>query len=140
MAQPGTAPRIERRLATIMAMNVAGYNRLMGIDEVGTLNALKDHRRERIDPTIARHNGRVFAFPQAIAEARLAIAQWQNDLGRNPEGSWLALIAAESENGQDAEARAALQNPWPHLGSIAAWRRFRRPPAAANQTARRLGV
>jgi adenylate cyclase len=60
MAQPGTAPRIERRLATIMAMNVAGYNRLMGIDEVGTLNALKDHRRERIDPTIARHNGRVF--------------------------------------------------------------------------------
>ena len=32
----------------------------MGIDEVGTLNALKDHRRERIDPTIARHNGRVF--------------------------------------------------------------------------------
>ena len=32
----------------------------MGTDEVGTLNALKDHRRERIDPTIARHNGRVF--------------------------------------------------------------------------------
>ena len=55
-----TPPRIERRLAAIMAADVAGYSRLMGIDEVGTLNALKDHRRERIDPTIARHNGRVF--------------------------------------------------------------------------------
>ena len=55
-----TPPRIERRLAAIMAADVAGYSRLMGIDEVGTLNALKEHRRERIDPTIARHNGRVF--------------------------------------------------------------------------------
>jgi adenylate cyclase len=55
-----TPPRIERRLAAIMAADVAGYSRLMGIDEVGTLNALKEHRRERIDPTIVRHNGRVF--------------------------------------------------------------------------------
>jgi class 3 adenylate cyclase/TolB-like protein len=43
-----------------MVADVAGYSRLMGVDEVGTLNALKEHRRERIDPTIARHNGRVF--------------------------------------------------------------------------------
>src|SRR5271166_423250 len=55
-----TAPKIERRLAAILAADVAGYSRLMGTDEVGTLNALKEHRRERIDPTIARHNGRVF--------------------------------------------------------------------------------
>jgi adenylate cyclase len=54
-----TPPRIERRLAAIMAADVAGYSRLMGIDGVGTLNALKEHRRERIDPTIARHNGRI---------------------------------------------------------------------------------
>jgi adenylate cyclase len=55
-----TPPKIERRLAAIMVADVAGYSRLMGTDEVGTLNALKEHRRERIDPTIARHNGRVF--------------------------------------------------------------------------------
>jgi class 3 adenylate cyclase/TolB-like protein/tetratricopeptide (TPR) repeat protein len=55
-----TPPKIERRLAAIMVADVAGYSRLMGADEVGTLNALKEHRRDRIDPTIARHNGRIF--------------------------------------------------------------------------------
>ncbi len=54
-----TAPRIERRLAAILAMDVAGYSQLMGADELGTLNGLKAHRRERIDPEIARHNGRI---------------------------------------------------------------------------------
>jgi class 3 adenylate cyclase len=58
--QTMTPPRIERRLAAIMVADVAGYSRLMGTDEVATLNALKEHRRERIDPTIARHNGRIF--------------------------------------------------------------------------------
>jgi len=37
-------PTIERRLAAIMAADVASYSRLMGVDEVGTLNALKGHR------------------------------------------------------------------------------------------------
>jgi adenylate cyclase len=55
-----TPPKIERRLAAIMVADVAGYSRLMGTDEVGTLHALKEHRRDRIDPTIARHNGRIF--------------------------------------------------------------------------------
>jgi class 3 adenylate cyclase len=41
------------------ASAVAGYSRLMGIDEIGTLNALKEHRRARIDPAIAHHNGRI---------------------------------------------------------------------------------
>jgi class 3 adenylate cyclase len=55
-----TPPKIERRLAAIMVADVAGYSRLMGTDEVGTLKALKEHRRDRIDRTIARHNGRIF--------------------------------------------------------------------------------
>lgn len=50
---------VERRLAAIMAMDVVGYSRLMGIDEVGTLNALKAHRGELIDPAIAAHHGRL---------------------------------------------------------------------------------
>jgi adenylate cyclase len=50
---------MERRLAAILAADVAGYSRLMGTDEVGTLNALKAHRGERVDPAIARHNGRI---------------------------------------------------------------------------------
>jgi len=50
---------VERRLAAILAADVAGYSRLMGIDEVGTLEALKAHRRELIDPVIAAHHGRI---------------------------------------------------------------------------------
>jgi TolB-like protein/class 3 adenylate cyclase len=49
-----------RRLAAILAADVAGYSRLMGADEEGTLTALKAIRRELLDPTIAAHNGRLF--------------------------------------------------------------------------------
>src|SRR5262249_21084138 len=48
-----------RRLAAILAADVAGYSRLMGADEEGTLNWLKAHRRELIDPKIAEHHGRI---------------------------------------------------------------------------------
>jgi adenylate cyclase len=51
--------RVERRLAAILAADVAGYSRLMGADEVGTLAALKAHRREIVDPAIAAHKGRI---------------------------------------------------------------------------------
>src|SRR6476659_7380003 len=51
--------RVERRLAAVLAADVAGYSRLMGADEVGTLNALKAHRREVVDPAIAAHKGRI---------------------------------------------------------------------------------
>ncbi len=50
---------MERRLAAILAADVVGYSRLMGKDEVGTLAALKTHRKEVIDPKIAEHKGRV---------------------------------------------------------------------------------
>src|SRR5215470_9394151 len=48
-----------RRLAAILAADVAGYSRLMGADEEGTLNRLKTHRRMLIDPKIAEHHGRI---------------------------------------------------------------------------------
>ena len=51
--------RIERRLAAILAADVAGYSRLIGLDEEGTLAALRALRRELIDPTIAEHRGRI---------------------------------------------------------------------------------
>jgi adenylate cyclase len=51
--------RVERRLAAILAADVAGYSRLMGSDEAGTLARLRTHRRELIDPKIADHRGRV---------------------------------------------------------------------------------
>jgi adenylate cyclase len=48
-----------RRLAAILAADVAGYSRLMGADEEGTLSRLKAHRRELIDPKIREHRGRI---------------------------------------------------------------------------------
>jgi adenylate cyclase len=51
--------RVERRLAAILAADVAGYSRLMGLDETGTLARLQNHRRELIDPKIAEHKGRI---------------------------------------------------------------------------------
>ncbi len=51
--------RVERRLAAILAADVAGYSRLMGADEVGTLATLKALRREIVDPAIAEHHGRI---------------------------------------------------------------------------------
>jgi len=51
--------RVERRLAAILAADVAGYSRLIGADEEGTLAALKGLRRELVDPGIAEHKGRI---------------------------------------------------------------------------------
>ena len=51
--------RVERRLTAILAADVAGYSRLMGEDEEGTLARLNAHRRELIDPMVAEHHGRI---------------------------------------------------------------------------------
>ncbi len=53
-------PRAQRRLAAIMAADVVGYSRLMGLDEAGTLAAFKAHRRGLIDGRIETHQGRIF--------------------------------------------------------------------------------
>jgi len=58
MATPGQG-RIKRRLAAILAADVAGYSRLMGADEEGTLAELKAHRRALVDPKITEHRGRI---------------------------------------------------------------------------------
>ena len=50
---------MERRLTAILAADVVGYSRLMELDEVGTLAALKTYRKELIDPAIAEHRGRI---------------------------------------------------------------------------------
>jgi TolB-like protein/class 3 adenylate cyclase len=50
---------MDRRLTAILAADVVGYSRLMGEDEVGTLEALKSCRRELIDPEIKKHHGRM---------------------------------------------------------------------------------
>src|SRR5260221_9310199 len=51
--------RTQRRLAAILAADVAGYSRLMGADEVGTLAALREVWAERLNPAVAAHRGRI---------------------------------------------------------------------------------
>ena len=51
--------RVERRLTAILAADIAGYSRLMGADEEGTLAQLKTCRRELVDPKIGHHHGRI---------------------------------------------------------------------------------
>jgi class 3 adenylate cyclase len=50
---------MQRRLAAILAADVVGYSRLMGADEMGTLTALKSHRRELVDSGVSEHHGRI---------------------------------------------------------------------------------
>ena len=51
--------RVQRRLAAILAADVVGYSRLMGVDETGTLERLKALRRDIFDPAISAHSGRM---------------------------------------------------------------------------------
>jgi adenylate cyclase len=57
--EPAGRGRVERRLAAILAADVAGYSRLIGADESGTLERLKALRRELFDPKITEHRGRL---------------------------------------------------------------------------------
>src|SRR5664279_173145 len=83
---------IERRLAAILAADIAGYSRLMGQDEVATLRALKAHRRELVDPTIARHHGRIVKttgdgmlveFASIVDAVGCAVSIQRGMIGRN---------------------------------------------------------
>jgi TolB-like protein/class 3 adenylate cyclase len=51
--------RVDRRLAAILAGDIAGYSQLMAADEEGTLRQLKSHRLELVDPKITEHRGRI---------------------------------------------------------------------------------
>src|SRR4029077_11292329 len=58
LAKDGTL--IERKLAAILAADVAGYSRLMELDEAGTFERLKTRRTELVEPAIAAHRGSIF--------------------------------------------------------------------------------
>src|SRR5881397_3216401 len=81
-----------RRLAAIVSADVAGYSRLMGADEEGTLDRLKAHRRELVDPKIAEHHGRIVKttgdgllveFASAVDAMRCAVGLQRGMAERN---------------------------------------------------------
>src|ERR1700759_4873611 len=74
-----------RRLAAILAADVAGYSRLMGADEEGTHERLKADRRELVDPKISEHSGRIVKTTGdgllveflSVVDAVRCAAEWQ---------------------------------------------------------------
>jgi adenylate cyclase len=87
-------PKVERRLAAILAADVVGYSRLMGMDEEGTLARLKAYRRELIDPKVAEYNGRMVKltgdgalveFPSVVGAVRCAVDIQRGMAERNAE-------------------------------------------------------
>ena len=85
---------MERRLAAIFAADVAGYSRLIGADEEGTLTRLTAHRRELIEPKIAEHRGRLVKttgdgvlveFASPVKAVRCAIEVQHGMVDRNAD-------------------------------------------------------
>src|SRR5215475_14598320 len=78
-----------RRLAAILAADVAGYSRLMGVDEEGTHERLQAHFRELVDPKINEHRGRIvkntgdgfFAEFQSVVDAVRCAVEVQRGMG-----------------------------------------------------------
>ena len=89
---PLSTERVERRLAAILAADVAGYSRLMAADEEGTLAQLKAHRKDVIDPKITEHRGRIVKttgdgmlveFASVVDAIRCAIEVQRSMIERN---------------------------------------------------------
>jgi adenylate cyclase len=86
--------QVKRKLAAILAADIAGYSRLMGADEAGTLARLKEHRRELIDPKNKQYRGRVvkttgdgilIEFPSVVDAISCSIEVQQGMRERNAD-------------------------------------------------------
>ena len=87
---------MERRLAAILVADVVGYSRLMGEDEVGTLDALRAHREELFKPKILEHKGRIVKLMGDGLLAEFASAGLTSMGFSGPAASTGALTRAET--------------------------------------------
>jgi adenylate cyclase len=100
-----------RRLAAILAADIAGYSRLMGADEVGTVEDLREHR-VAADPLIAQHGGRIVKTTGdgVLIEFGSVVGALEYALG-------LQRLAAELNAGTPAERRMEWRIGI-HLGDV----------------------
>jgi len=112
--------RVERRLAAILAADVAGYSRLMGADEEGTLAVLRAVRRELGDPKIAEHRGRIVMttgdgllveFASVVDAVRCAVEVQQEMIDRNVAAPVRAALTPHSLDKVKAEGKLRI---WAH--------------------------
>lgn len=92
---------VQRRLAAILAADVVGYSRMIGLDETGTLTRLRQVRHEIVNPVLTEHGGRVFKlvgdgllaeFPSAVQALRAAIGIQERIRARNEQSSEVERI------------------------------------------------
>jgi adenylate cyclase len=151
----GEPPRLERRLAAILAADVAGYSRLMAADEEGTHRRLVSHRREVIEPKVHEHRGRVVKhtgdgalaeFGSVVDAVRCALEAQQLMLARNaalPQNRRIefrmgvnlgdVIVAPDDIYGHGVNLAARLEGLAPPGGiciSADAWRHVRGAIAA----------
>jgi class 3 adenylate cyclase len=126
-----------RRLTAILAADVAGYSRLMGVDEEGTHERLKAHLREVIEPKIAEHRGRIvkntgdgfLAEFQSVVDAVRSAVEMQRGVTEpvccngldDPRMAWLppkAALAKLREEVEIAKGLLALCDAQPYRGAI----------------------
>ena len=107
--------RVERRLAAIPAVDVAGYSRLMGEDEEGTWAALRAVRRELADPKIAEHRGRIvktgLVMPLEIITRRRSAARTPISANRGGTKSSNPLPSSGESGEIPKISRAAAGQP-----------------------------
>ncbi|HEY8873405.1 MAG TPA: adenylate/guanylate cyclase domain-containing protein [Stellaceae bacterium] len=86
-------PPVQRRLAAILAADVAGYSRLMGADEEGTLARIKAIRTQVIDPSVAEHHGRIVKTTGdgllvefgSVVDAMRCATEWQGGMAERSQ-------------------------------------------------------
>jgi TolB-like protein/class 3 adenylate cyclase len=132
--------REQRRLAAIVAADVVGYSRLMGRDESGTLARLREHRKQRFEPALARHGGRLVKlsgdgalaeFPSAVdaLDAAIEFQQAMADANRDqPEDARIVfriglhlgdlIVDADDLYGDGVNVAARLEAESPAGGII----------------------
>ena len=140
---PTTAvPRVDRRLAAILAADVVGYSRLMERDEAGTLDRLKAHRKELVEPLIAEHRGRIVKlmgdgalceFASVVDAVACAVAIQRGMAEREadvPEAERIRFRIGINLGDVIVEGERHLRR----------WRERRRPPRAARRARRDRGL
>ena len=130
--------RVDRRLAAIFAGDIAGYSRLMGADEEGTLRQLKAHRKELVDPKITEHRGRIVKttgdgmlveFVSVVDAVRCAVDIQRGMVERNAEcsGGQAHRISHRHQRRRHHHRRRTIS-----MATASTWRRgWRRSPNRA---------
>jgi adenylate cyclase len=100
-------PRVERKLAAILALDVVGYSRLMAVDEAGTHARLKALRKDFIEPQIAEHHGRVVKLMAMARWSSSEALSMRSSAPRRSRGAWPSARGSCSRRSASLSASAS---------------------------------